>query len=498
MRNTKKAISILLTLLMVVGMMSTFAFADTRTITITNAVKGEVYYAYKIFDATFSNVDVNGQLTNESKGSYTIRTTDAFYNDITSEAGKALFTLSDKPISNGAYIVTINSGVTTDAITDFFKNVKEGKSTTYRSQPAISGTTTISGLPDGYYFVSTAIGTVLTLTNAANVSIVDKNDRNPGGETDGKSIVTVNNKGKEILIDKTSVEVGDEVNFRLKLTTSDYKTVNGTTERINSYTLSDILPQGMQLASVPEVSIDEKLESSATVKSYDGKDVGGVLNSTNLASAKGFQVYVPWTNNDGGKHIITVNYKVVITEANSKITNRAEFEANDSTIKEPTAEVYTYKFSINKYKNSVAEGNELAGAKFKIYTTETGGVAMKFKYDEATNTYTVTKDEDGSEEIDMSTKTSVIIAGVKNGTYYLEETQAPSGCNALTERQSVIINNGDKENSNVQVENVINNEGSLLPSTGGIGTTIFYLIGAILVIGAGVVFVTRRRMHSDK
>ena len=97
--------------------------------------------------------------------------------------------------------------------------------------------------------------------------------------------------------------------------------------------------------------------------------------------------------------------------------------------------------------------------------------------------------------------------GTADGTnYYLLETKAPAGFNKLT--GPVIVNikdngtitvfyNGVKLNSPNDAFNVQNRAGTELPSTGGIGTTIFYIVGAILVIGAGVILVTRRRMDAQ-
>ena len=94
------------------------------------------------------------------------------------------------------------------------------------------------------------------------------------------------------------------------------------------------------------------------------------------------------------------------------------------------------------------------------------------------------------------------VSGLAADTYYLEEVVAPAGFNKLkdlTDAGQITITVKDNVTSITNASfNVENNAGTELPETGGIGTTIFYLIGAILVIGAGVVFVTRRRMHSGK
>ena len=86
----------------------------------------------------------------------------------------------------------------------------------------------------------------------------------------------------------------------------------------------------------------------------------------------------------------------------------------------------------------------------------------------------------------------IVVQGLANGTYYFEETEAPEGFNKLTARTDATTINGD--NGEIKV---VNQSGTELPSTGGIGTTIFYVVGALLVVGAGVVLVTRRKVDGE-
>ena len=94
-------------------------------------------------------------------------------------------------------------------------------------------------------------------------------------------------------------------------------------------------------------------------------------------------------------------------------------------------------------------------------------------------------------EIRVDSATGVNIRGLAPGTYYLEETTVPNGYNKLTERTPVTIATG--ATAAVEVI-VVNNAGSELPSTGGMGTTLFYVIGGLLMVSAAVLLITKKKM----
>ena len=102
--------------------------------------------------------------------------------------------------------------------------------------------------------------------------------------------------------------------------------------------------------------------------------------------------------------------------------------------------------------------------------------------------YTATEDD----KIVTLASGNITIEGLDSDDYYLEETDAPTGFNPLTGRTKVEVNA-----NNELIKEIENNSGNVLPSTGGMGTTIFYIVGALLVVGAGVLLVTRRRMRAE-
>lgn len=88
---------------------------------------------------------------------------------------------------------------------------------------------------------------------------------------------------------------------------------------------------------------------------------------------------------------------------------------------------------------------------------------------------------------------NITIEGVDSDKYYLEETDAPLGYNKLTERVEVVV-----DANNNFVSEIANLSGNMLPSTGGIGTTIFYVVGGLLVVGAGILLITKKRISKEQ
>ena len=195
--------------------------------------------------------------------------------------------------------------------------------------------------------------------------------------------------------------------------------------------------------------------------------------------------------------MVPTTYSATVTkEATDNASNAAKVKYNSKELNGGSSDTETYYFDLVKDND---KDEVLEGAEFKLYDAETSG-----------NEIPVVKVSDGVYRVAVTGETGVAIeAGTARiqgldgtKTYYLEEIKAPAGYNILTSRVAVQMESADHP---ATVENnkyvsggveVVNQRGAELPSTGGIGTTIFYVIRAILVIGAGILLVTRRRMSS--
>ena len=147
--------------------------------------------------------------------------------------------------------------------------------------------------------------------------------------------------------------------------------------------------------------------------------------------------------------------------------------------------VTTHRFTLKKTNEA---NDTLTGAEFKLYDASTGGTEIKVVKD-TDGTYRVAEANEEGVVIEAG---QVVIKGLKGGTtYYLEETKAPDGYNILTDRQAIKVASDNKAEANV-----VNKKGGLLPSTGSIGTTMFYISGAVMLIGAFIFMVSKRRMKN--
>ena len=371
-----------------------------------------------------------------------------------------------------------------------------------------------TGLSYGYYLVATNNGTLVSLNSTTpNVTIEDKNFNGPNKTEDPVKSIK-DSKGNYVT--EKDVYIGEKVTYRVKFLATNYD-ANGN--KITEYVVNDTLPDFINKpVTVNSIKIGET--SIGAIRF----DATGKIN-------------IPWTNEDGtfkysNNSIIEVEYDAVI---NSKvpvdakdggkniatITYKTDSDEEHSTSITGESTVKTYAIAIQKVNS---KNEPLPGAQFRVpFHVILGADGVYVANGEA-----VITDESITDNIVTVDDNGVaIIKGVNLGTHKIKEIIAPDGYtlpsdtidvkavktgetttkwvkyydangNEVSKESSVTKIEITNEDFAAKVNYIVNFTGTELPSTGGIGTTIFYLIGAILVIGAGVVFVTRRRMHSDK
>ena len=512
MKHARKLASLLLALVMVFALATTASAADAYTITITNEKTGHIYEAYQIFAGDLAEKNGDKILSNIVWGSGV------------TEAGKtALGVAADKAAS---------LKTETDAKA-FAKEVAQ-----YLQNPTVStagtGSYSISGLSAGYYLVKDKDNTLSNQDDfytAYIMEVVGNVNATPKGDkpTLDKQIKHNDDGSWGVVGDN---QIGDTVEFRTISTVPDtagYETY--------TYSICDTMSAGL--------TSNVKSAADVTIKVNDNGDK--VLDAnyyTVNANGNTFTIDVDilkavkdgvLTNNDK----LYAYYSGVLNE-NAKVyddgkqDNAAHLEYSnnpndDGKGKSPDKKVYdwTFKMGINKVDKG---GNALTGAKFVLSKSGTIKVTDLACDDNGVPTVTadligLVKTGGGVYRIALAGDTDIVYAieagspvikGLDDSVnYYLYETKSPAGYNLLSEpvsfriaaeyntdgsalsadKPTVTIGNG--EPSRTLSTNVVNQSGAELPSTGGMGTTLFYVLGAVLVVGAGVLLVTKKRMRSE-
>lgn len=468
MKTMKKLSAVVLALVMTLALAVT-AFADTGSITISNPQDGKTYTAYKIFDVTYSGDNY----------SYTISETDAAFSTVKAYADVTANGLELTAVANtNKYNVSIKDVFSAASFAQYLKT-KAASLGTGTAFVADSTTVKASGLALGYYFVAGTSGTVCELVTAKDVTIRDK-DEQP----------EITKKVDDT--DKT-VEVGQKLTYTI---TGKVPSTKGYT--VYTYEVTDTMSEGLTFNNDVKVTIDGvDVTTAATITNNDN----GFVASVNMINYQG-QIDAPVVIT----YTATVNEKAIV---NDKETNTATLKYSDNpadknSYKESKVEVEVFSFNIviNKY----ATGNEntkLAGAKFVLKNAE----SKYYKYDAVTKAVTWVAAKADATEVTTNDNGAARFDGLQAGTYHLEETVAPTGYNQLTKDITIVLNTDGSATIDGAASapgtdrslttGVANSTGIMLPETGGTGTMIFVILGALAVICAGVFLVTNKRMSKE-
>lgn len=465
----KKVLAVLVSLIMIFSVSVCAFAATTGTITITNAVKDQTYTAYKVFDLVPS----------EDGASYQYKVNSLWKTIIQAEKYNAYFTVSNDLVtwSNSA-----NDAETVQALAKMLLSDAEANdSIKGTSIKATDTTVTFSGLDLGYYLVDSTLGSLcaLTTTNPA----VDINEKNEKPSLDKQ----VQEDSSNAWGDKNDDDIGKTINYKAIITVQ---------KGAQNYVMHDKMDAGLTYTGVKSVTVDSKTVDSAnyTVKTSgfsDGCTFEIAFKDKYVQSlAAGTQIVVEYTA------VLNENAKIAEANINEAYLSYGDTNITENKTQTEKTETYTYQFQLVKTKD---DHTKIDGAKFKLYDAQTGGNEIKV-VKESEGVYRVAKESEQGVEIEAG---YVTIKGLDGSTtYYLEETQAPSGYNMISGRVAVKI---AQENNNATVETdkyvsggveVVNKAGSILPSTGGIGTTIFYIVGGLMMAAALILLVTKKRMAS--
>lgn len=490
MRHLKKLASLLLALAMIVAMSATvFATeiptAMTGTLTVNNTVKDADYTIYRL-------LDLESYAGSESTDahSYTVSAKWAEYFKDGAE-GRSYFDVD----TNG--YVTAKEGMNAAEFAQ--KALEYAKANNIENDGTKTGTGSsikFDNLALGYYLVDSSVGALCALTTTDPNGVVIEKNAQPSLD---KKVQENSEAGNEDggWKNRNDANVGETVKFKATIT------VEGIAK---SYVLHDTMDDGLTFSGVTSVTLSGKTVDSANYTvtkdaTHTGADETTVTHTFDVTFTEDFCK----TLKSGD--VIVVYYEAVLNDkavVKAPENNKAHLsykDASDVEHETPDSETKTYTWGIPvlKYANGDT-AKVLANAKFSLFTDEacSEGNIVKFT-DEGNNVYRV--DSKGSvTEITTPEDGKFVLKGLDAGTYYLKETEAPAGYNKLGTIVKVTIDHEgkitvDDSADKTDLVKVNNNSGTELPSTGGTGTTIFYVLGSILVIGAGVLLVTKKRMN---
>lgn len=501
MKLIKKIAAIMFAFMMVVSMSCNVKADDTTTttekgtITINNAIPGQTYKIYKILEL---------ESYDSSTGNYAYKVTSEWKNFVDGEGTAYL-----KRVDGTDYVNWVGDSTNDGANVKAFaekaiayvrkqdspvKKYIEKKALDASAEQATT-TVTFGNLPLGYYLVDSSVGTLCSLdTTNKDATIREKNDV-PSVDKIITSGGVVSADGKS-----NSASIGDTVYFKTTITAQP---------GAQNYVLHDKMTDGLTFNNTVEV---KKGESTVKSSKY-------TLNTTGLTDGCAFEIEFKQDFCDtlNANDTITVTYSAVLNEKAEignvdKNTNETWLkygENNNLETTHPTTTTKTFEMNVFKFykdkKNSDTETG-LADATFKLTKDSQDAVNIGFvKTSNETATDDVYRVAKKGETGTVTTITSpesgkFKIQGLGEGTYFLTETKQPDGYNKLAKSVKVEIkDNGEifvdgSTTANTGDVKVENKTGTVLPSTGGAGTTMIYLIGGALVLGSGVVLVTKRRV----
>ncbi len=494
MKLIKKIAAIMFAFMMVVSMScnvkadegTTATTGEKGTITINNAIPGQTYKIYKILEL---------ESYNPTTKNYAYKVTTEWKSFVDGDGSTYLTKVDGTDYVNWVGDSTNDGTRVKEFAEKAIAYVKQNSNTInpLRSQDApktsVEHTTTVTfkNLSLGYYLVDSSVGTLCSLdTTNTDATIREKN----GVPSVDKKVSSTETGNYDT---SNTASIGDTVYFKTTITAQP---------GAQNYVLHDKMTAGLKFNGNVEV---KKGESPVATLDY-------TLKTSDFNDDCTFEIVFGQTFCDDLQkdEKITVTYSATLNE-NAVIGNDANTNTNKTLLSygdsqkttEVTTNTKTFKMDVFKYTENRTDKTKKDGLADAVFTLKKGGETNTINFVKETSDenngdiYRVANTGDANITTNKSGKFT--IKGLGAGTYYLTETKQPAGYNKLKNPVTVVIDNDGNvkvDDANADPVEVENKTGTVLPSTGGAGTTMIYLIGGALVLGSGVVLATKRRVKN--
>ena len=481
------------------------ATTNSGKITINNVITGRTYKIYRILNLEYNAEPKAYRYTaNDDWKAFVASRPD----DLNVDTKTGVVTWVNEDAENkGSAIQAFANAAGAYAKAHSIPEVKaikaEGKNGEHTTDNSTS--ITFDNLPLGWYLVVSDLnnGAICSIdTTDPDAEIEEKNSDSKFEKhiLEGREFKTANNAG-----------IGDTVNFQIDIVVRDGQPKN--------YVVHDKMSEGLTFNGTVSVFLLRHSDLDAS-----GVLVSGYTLVTETTDDCTFEVQF----DDGmlkPNDAISISYSATVNEkaviAGSGNTNEAILKYNDKTSVKHTTTTYVWDLGVHKFANLNNDDSDhaLEGAEFRLYKedgntkkyakfTETGTNTSIYKLNKTDNW---TTNETDATKVKTPANGNIKFEGLDAGTYYLEETTAPSGYNKLSApikveiistlptaggTASYTVKYGDNATADNGVVRVENKTGTILPSTGGMGTTLFYVIGGGLMVAAVVLLVTKKRMEN--
>lgn len=503
MKLLKRILAIVCTFVMIISMATGVNAVETTAttstpekgrITVTGATVGETYSIYKILSL---------ESYDKKSGAYSYTKPGGAWTDYINNDGREFFN------TNGNGYVTLKISSDEEARKLAFSAISYAKehnvkaTQTQEASVSKSDETTVvfENLDLGYYVVESTSGTACAITTTdPEVTVNNKHD-NPYVQKKIISGGKYNESGTQ-----NSINLGEEVVFQTTIFVKP---------GAKNYVLHDIMNDNLEFTGVYYAHTNNNINllGKTTTSNHGdyvvapdkkhgtGKPLDGCAFELSFTDEFYSKYEAAINNGNITQIIVTYGAKVKDTAQANKPMKNTTYLSYGVHSKSEKSETTTFTYSIPVF-NYTGTNTPLAGAKFILSTTEQpdpdnaikfnpNGSLYRYSVDQTKGTTTLESYAEGED------KGRVDIQGLQEGIYYLKETEAPKGYNKIQRSIKIeILSDGSIKVNDQSIEGdvrVQHNTGSILPSTGGMGTTLIYVVGSILVLASGIVLFSKRK-----